>query len=596
MKYHFIVALAGAFALALSLVSSVVSLAQAQELPIDLPDAGGFEIEEDSGASTDWSRYIGGTIGAVTADGDTVTRQLAALQLDIDLPANDRLKTVISVDFADFENSYTQELREGLQTQRQNCIQISRNATPIDEPVRPGAAPDRNNFDTDAAFATANDQHMMDVDSYNRDISLFGEWQNNDCENLVNADEDGYLPVEDEISVADSFVDFREAYVQWEATDFATLTLGRQNLVWGQFEFLSPVGFMLPFRGTNTSPRPTRADLAYAQDAVNLSLFPTGNSELQFIHVPQMRLDPSVEENLKSYSQIRYCERDDAGNFINCDANTEFPDIADYDMSALRYTYYGERLIFAITALDGTQISFDPYREARLIDDGSYTNYTDDDGLVFDTLETVALEFSYVLNLNWTLKGEYTAFETREAADPTYDNGQEGQRNAMGRAIIAVNSGKPYITNDETFIALGFEYEGEDWFGHFQIVNFEFEPAGQADAVLECIEELGTYDEETQTCSGAQDEDDNDGVAPIFFLGRRLGEADDGFVGFGATAFFNAYGAGFFGGWRLNESMEFGAFVGAVVDITDSGPPSDENYDSIDDGDALAQIGVSYLF
>lgn len=500
-----------------------------QDLPPDLlgdlSDDGGFEIEQDSGDGAGWSRYIGGTIGAVSADGDTISRSLAALQLDINLPAGERLKTVASIDFVDFENSYTQELREHI----------------IDE-----GNPDN-------------------------------------------------LPLEEEVTVTDNFADFREAYVQWDANDYATLKIGRQNLVWGQFEFLSPVGFLLPFRGTNISPRPTRDDFAYAQDAVNLSLFPTGNSELQLIHVPAMRLDPTVEENLKSYTQLRYCERNDNDEFINCGANTEFPDIADYDMSALRYTYYGENLIFAITALDGTQVSFDPYREARLVRDGDDFAYINDKGLAFDTLETVALEFSYILNLNWTLKGEYTSFETKEAVDPTYDNGREGQDNAMGRAIIEVNGGKPYITNDETFVALGFEYEGEDWFGHFQIVNFEFKPASADDEVLECIEDLGDYDADDRTCSGAQDEDD-DGVAPIFFIGRKLGDADDGFAGFGATAFFNAYGAGFFGGWRFNENLEIGGFVGAVVDIANTGPPSSDEYESVDDGDALAQIGVSYLF
>ena len=52
----------------------------------------------------------------------------------------------------------------------------------------------------------------------------------------------------------------------------------------------------------------------------------------------------------------------------------------------------------------------------------------------------------------------------------------------------------------------------------------------------------------------------------------------------------------FFGGWRLNESIEFGGFVGAVADVANTGPPSDRNYESVDDRDALARIDISYLF
>jgi hypothetical protein len=33
-----------------------------------------------------------------------------------------------------------------------------------------------------------------------------------------------------------------------------------------------------------------------------------------------------------------------------------------------------------------------------------------------------------------------------------------------------------------------------------------------------------------------------------------------------------------------------------VVDVANTGPPSDNNHESVDDGDALAQIGISYLF
>lgn len=563
--------------LAAALASASVHGTMAQGLPDNLGDAGDFEIEENRGGR-DWGQYIGGTAGAVTADGDTIGRQLAALQLDINLPATDRLKTIASIDFVDFENSYTQRLRENVLARRQRCEHVSPDATPI----------------------MTVDELPDDASAELRDQSL--DWENNRCSSLVL--NGAFLPEERETDVADSFVDFREAYVQWEANDYATLTLGRQNLVWGQFEFLSPVGFLLPFRGTNTSPRPRRADFSFAQDGVNLSVFPTGNSEVQLIHVPQMRLDPSVEENLKSYSELRYCGLRENGDF-DCPTGFAFPDIGDYDMSALRFTYYGQNLIFTATALDGTQVSFDPYRDALLRrDDAGHFSHQQDNRLTYDDLETVAVEFSYVLNLNWTLKGEYTAFETKEAVNLPFRGddiaGAGDLDQTMAEAIVDVNGGKPYINNDVTFLALGVEYEGEDWFGHLQIVNFDFESASAADAVLECIEDLGTYVPNAQnpahsTCGGAQDDDD-DGVAPIFFIARRLGETDDGFVGFGATAFFNAYGAGFFGGWRLNESIEFGGFVGAVVDVANTGPPSDSNYESVDDGDALAQIGISYLF
>lgn len=482
--------------------------ALAQDLPDDVGD---FEIETGTAPETgfDWSRYIGGAVGVVAADGDTTSRQLAALKLDFDLPSTDRFKTFISVDFADFENSYTQKLR----------------------------------------------RHIIDV--HNPDN----------------------LPEERETKVADSFADFREAYVQWQPSDLATLIVGRQNLVWGQFSFLSPVGFLLPIRGINISPGPSRADFSYPQDAVNLALYPSRNTELQLFHVPAMRIDPSVEENLKSYSENRY------GN-----DGPEFPNAGDYDMSALRFTHYGERLTFAVTALDGTQqFFFDPIRDTRLVrDDDSYAYESPNSGLKFADLETVALEFSYILNPRWTLKGEYTSYESfdtldfRNLSDITVDGSNRDDR--IARLIVNELDGRLYQTFDETFLGFGVEYEGDQWFGHFQLVSFDNEPSGAADQEIENInnEDRGN--------------DDDGDVAPIFFIGRRMGAEDDGFLGFGATAFFNAFGAGFFGGWRFDEAIEIGGFVGSVIDVTDSGPSDDDNYENLDDGDALAQIGISYLF
>lgn len=524
--------------------------AQAQDLPGDVGD---FEIETGTAPETgfDWSRYIGGAVGVVAADGDTTSRQLAALQLDFNLPASDRLKTFISVDFADFENSYTQELRDHVRDRRNRC---ARRFPDADEPP-----------EVELSGETL-EAHMARTD-----------WTNNRCNEVLD-ENGGYLDPERETEVADSFADLREAYVQWQPTDFATLTLGRQSLVWGQFSFLSPVGFLLPTRAINTSPRPARADFSYAQDAVNLAVYPSRNNEIQLIHVPAMRIDPSVEENLKSYAQNRY------------DDNAPvFPDAGDYDMSAVRFTHYGERLTFAVTALDGTQqFLFDPVRDTHLVrSESGYAYANPDSGLKFADLEAVALEFSYILNSRWTLKGEYTAYESFDTLDfSDLSNLSDRDRRIADVIVRPQHEGRLYQTFDETFMALGFEYDGDDWFGHFQLVSLDNQPSSPADQEIEDIKD-----------ENRDESDDDSDVAPIFFIGRRLGAEDDGFAGFGATAFFNAYAVGFFGGWRLNEDVEIGGLIGSVVDVTDSGPPDDDHYDeNLDDGDGLVQIGISYLF
>ena len=80
-------------------------------------------------------------------------------------------------------------------------------------------------------------------------------------------------------------------------------------------------------------------------------------------------------------------------------------------------------------------------------------------------------------------------------------------------------------------------------------------------------------------------------------MARKLGAENQGYAGVGAGAFFNAYGFGLYGGWTFNETIRIGGLVGATIDVADSGGNlEDENYRGIDDGDTVAQLGVSYLF
>ena len=571
---------------------------QAQDLPGSFDDIGGFEVEEAT-TGLNLNRYIGGSLGLVSANGDTVGRQLGALRIDVNLPASDRLKTVLSIDAVDFENTYTQELDTTPKSNRAVCASEFPNGIHADVETEPGDPPQHPgrplNEVEDAAYLMS----LRDHEEHTRRYNLWHH--NNNCADLLSDAETGFIPVERETKVTDNIFDLREAYIQWQPTDFATVTLGRQNLVWGQFDFLSPIGFLLPFRNTNTSSRPNRADFSFAQDAVSVSLFPTGNSELQLITVPEMRIDQSVEENLKAYAARRVCGSPADGHKVMCAANSDgdmsplFPDVGDYDMSALRYNYYGERLTFAITALDGAQASFDPHRDAKLTKQGCPSGegfcWENDKGLVYAPLETVGLEFSYVLNDRWTLKGEYTAYEALNSLSFT-DFDVCIVTACLAEAVVA-HGGKPYYKTDDVFIALGGIYEGDKWFGHLQIVSIDSQPSSIVDEELDCLRHCGVW--QNQSCVRGNDDDDSS-VAPIFFIGRRLGLEDDGFAGFGGTAFFNAYGAGFFSGWRFNENVEIAGFVGAVIDVVDTGPPDEELYDTVDDGDALAQFGINYLF
>ena len=136
--------------------------------------------------------------------------------------------------------------------------------------------------------------------------------------------------------VDDSFAELTEAYIQWEPTSFATIRAGRQPIVLGQFEVFSPLMFTSPMKARGTKTKTTKADMSYAQDGVQLSLFPFSQVEVSFTAIPKMRLDPVNEKRFKQFASLK----SDFTNFIE-EPVSVLQDIGDNDMSVARIMYYG---------------------------------------------------------------------------------------------------------------------------------------------------------------------------------------------------------------------------------------------------------------
>ena len=539
--------------------------AMAQDLPDDFDGTGGFEVEENR-TGRDWGQYIGGRAGVVMADGDTISRQLAALQLDINLPASDTLKSVVSVDVADFENSYKQELRDDLQRNLMFCDELSPNA-----------------------IETSDNSEL---------------WETYGCDRFVNREGTGYIKVKRETPVSDIFVDFREAYVQWEATDATLLRVGRQILVWGQFDFFSPNAFLAPTRSSSIKPRAHRSDLSFAQDMVQLSVFPLSNLEVQAIYVPQMRIDPAQRDGLEIFATR--CDEIE-GHFVGAQACDDgLPDIAAHDMSVLRFVYEGDGTSFAITALQSVDTWANPLIDMRLVESTPEERcgttpelvegvirerdkpfcLTDVGKRAYYETEAFGLEFSRRVNERWTLLAEYTVQDVREDIDLFYLFEDYNINTELGNLIVTQADGRPYFDATQRIVSIGGVYEGDVWRIGLQLLGVDIVPNGGVDTELERAEEAARGD----------DEDDEGGIAPLFQFSRTFGDDGQGYAGFGAGAFFNSYGFGIFGGWTFAEKIQIGGLLGVVADVADNSSLESGDYETVDDGDALVQIGVSYLF
>ncbi len=554
--------------------------AHAQGLP---PDDGGFEIEtaDDSSSSAGFlenlGQYVGVTLGANGGTSDAADKTIQGISLEFDLPRVANIKTALSVDVGSYENIYTLELRDGSKGQLQDC--------------------------QGRGLAADNDLNSVP------DQQIYNE-QN--CANVVGEDGE-WLAASIERTIDDSFSELTEGYVQWEPTSFATLRVGRQPIVLGQFDIFSPLMFATPLKSTGTKTKTTKADKAYAQDGLQVSLFPTSNFELSMTSIPEMRIDPASQQRFEDFAQLK-------GGFINfaptpgasggqVEQVATLRDISESDLSVVRAMYFGDRFTFGVTQIEGAETNDDPLREARLkrfdcadffasgdapteCANSPYDTYAldEDEGLRFGNLEAMAIELSYRVSDRWTFILERTLVEGELELDALPDGGGNYAHDErflpIYQQLVAENQGKPYVNVDTIMQGVGMVYKGDRWLLNLQVVNRTQEGATAKEEAWRKGLDRALLDD--------QDEDSDD-TLPILNAVRLLGDEKQGYAGFGFGSFGQNFGFGLSAGWRYFEKLEVGFFGGMALDVTGAEEIETEGYESAE-GDGYASFGINYLF
>lgn len=538
--------------------------AMAQGLP---PEDGGFEIEteetrEQPGFLENLSQYVGAIAGVTSGTSNAVDKSLQAMNISVDIPMPRGFKAAFSVDVGNYENIYKLELDEGDQQRVVQCEAAFPNANAP-------AEPDPDDFPSDPeGFAMAQENYLL--------------W-NNDCDRLVDGDNNYFAPSK-EITVEDSFSDLNEAFIQWEPTSFLTLQAGRQPIVMGQFEAFSPLMFLLPMKSTGTKTRTAKADLSFPQDGFNVSLFPLPNLEVSYVSVGAMRLDPSTKKRLEEFA---LSDGDELRILGGADPSENIEDIADHDLSVARIMYFGDRLTFGVTSIEGVDTNMDMVRDARIVADGSDEYALDDDkGARFPEMSATAIELSYRLGSKWTFVMEYTEQETelefsvlpsRFGDDDFHDEFQD---------VIDSFNGKPVYDASITMGSVGMVFKGDRWLANLQMAQR--------------TEEGATAEEER--LSNALDwdtiynfEGDTEDTLPILNVARLLGEEKQGYAGAGFGVFAQSFGFGLTAGWRYFERLEIGAFMGMALDVTGADTIEQQGYES-PEGESFVNFGLNYLF
>ncbi len=564
-----------------ALTLAPLNSAFAQGLP---PEDGGFEIEteetrEPESFLENLSQYVGVTAGAVSGSSNAVEKSLQAMNIAVDIPMPRGFKAAFSVDVGNYENNYTLELSDSDQFQVRDCRQTyAAGGFPSSEPNQPVQP-------TEPALNAPQsewDQFTADMEQFQSDLDAFNSYSN--CERFY--DENDWLADSKEITVDDSFSEMNEAFIQWEPTSFMTLQAGRQPIVLGQFEAFSPLMFLTPMKSTGTKTRTAKADLSYAQDGFNISLFPTSNIEVSYLQAGKMRIDPSTAQRLKQFAD------EDAGElkFVDdAEPNAFVEEIEEHDLSVARIMFYGDRLTLGLTSIEGADTSLDLIRDAKIVaHDGGYA-LGSDKGMRFPEMSATAFELSYRLGSKWTFAMEFSEQETEAQFSelPNEYSFNQSDWTTQYARVASELDGRSFIDMNVTMASAGFIYKGDRWLANLQVAQRTEEGAT---AIEDDLYNKLNYEfiQEGQT-------EEFDDTIPILNVARMLGADKQGYVGAGFGVFAQSFGFGLTAGWRYFEKLEIGAFMGMALEVTGADTIEQQGYES-PEGESYVNFGVNYLF
>ena len=159
------------------------------------------------------------------------------------------------------------------------------------------------------------------------------------------------------LTFANSQIELLEGYVDIDF-DKVDLSLGRRRIVFGQFDFLSPVDLLLPIDFSGSSFSLSRVDNRLPQLAASATFY-SGPFEFQAHYFPTLIID-ALADDVNNFN-VNYIGRNGE------DARAPFVKPEDESQSALRLVYTGPHFTFGATLYRGyPSFANDFY---RLIDD-----------------------------------------------------------------------------------------------------------------------------------------------------------------------------------------------------------------------------------
>ena len=398
-----------------------------------------------------------------------------------------------------------------------------------------------------------------------------------------------YIEYEFDHTDREFFFDLRELYIRKRFGSRHNLSLGRQLIVWGQFDIFSPIDFALPTQVDNGGFSLNKANNRMPQDALIYRFYPFPNVEFNTYYIPKTRISQFTKFLINTYSEYTFDSipvLDPSSSsyaedkFVEIPINGSFPD--ESPITAFRLMLYPRWFTLGLTYFDGLDIY--PYDVGVVsVHNGSQYNsklegsyYNHDRQITILPSKLYGLELSKSIG-NTTFKMELARKQTNRGIygvrdmdflsgfgeSESEDDNMDFDKKLIYDWILYQNGGKNYIPYYWDFIGVGLDGNYNWGIVNFYVTRISFsEHSGYADIVnLEnIVSGLRTYDN-----------------FPLFGLniGKYFGQDKKKLLGFaggmltGSLGVTLYYGQEFRESWNMSVSLEVMNYISDVEYMED---------------------------
>ena len=320
--------------------------------------------------------------------------------------------------------------------------------------------------------------------------------------------------------------------------EWAEWTIGKQIIVWGQFDFVSPVDLTLPLDFSDSSLKLSKVENRLPLTASKITFYPDAEVEISFYYLPEIERD-NITTELNRTTELQggvpipgqtVTVMDNMGGgdpmLPRLGSATQVVNIDNDNKptNAFRLVYTGEEVSFGLSYIEsywtfaasdnrtivaafdaetdyrptGESTTFDPSQNTPLFNQAATKEY--------ESFKAVGIELS-IPDGNTTYKFEYlrglTKIEIGDTPIPGCANAylaalnpgdatrylgcNPGAQNTtqredqLYRFITETNGNRLYVSGYPDLLGVGVDYYGEDWTVLFTFVQFSFRPDKNAE-------------------------------------------------------------------------------------------------------------------